>query len=86
MMMESLLLPGCPGAVTTSDGLREPRLLPPGDTAPALSSASFFIANCGTFIAVVFVVIVCDVVANVGNEIVVTYSLNGVASFIVRVG
>ena len=84
-MMESLLLPGCPGAVTTSDGLREPRLLPPGDTAAALSSASFFIANCGTFIAVV-VVIVCDVVANVGNEIVVTYSLNGVASFIVTVG
>ena len=83
MMMESLLLPGCPGAVTTSDGLREPRLLPPGDTAAALSSASFFIANCGTFIAVV---IVCDVVANVGNEIVVTYSLNGVASFIVTVG
>ena len=83
MMMESLLLPGCPGAVTTSDGLREPRLLPPGDTAAALSSASFFIANCGTFIAVVFV---CDVVANVGNEIVVTYSLNGVASFIVTVG
>ena len=83
-MMESLLLPGCPGAVTTSDGLREPRLLPPGDTAAALSSASFFIANCGTFIAVV--VIVCDVVANVGNEIVVTYSLNGVASFIVTVG
>ena len=77
MMMESLLLPGCPGAaVTTSDGLREPRLLPAGEgaaaPAPASSSANFFSANCGIF------VVVC--------EIVVTYPLNAVASFIVRVG
>ena len=73
-MMESLLLPGCPGAVvTTSDGLREPRRLPAGDAAAAtaaLSSANFFSANCG------ILVVVC--------EIVVTYPLNAVASFIVR--
>ena len=77
MMMESLLLPGCPGAaVTTSDGLREPRLLPAGEAAAtpaaASSSANFFSANCG------ILVVVC--------EIVVTYPLNAVASFIVRVG
>ena len=48
MMMESLLLPGCPGAaVTTSDGLREPRLLPAGDDdeAAAATSSNFLIAN-----------------------------------------
>ena len=45
MMMESLLLPGCPGAaVTTSDGLREPRLLPPGD-APNANFSSFSSAS-----------------------------------------
>ena len=56
MMMLSLLLPGCPGAaVTTSDGLREPRLLPAGDDdeAAAATSSNFFIASCGIFIVVV---------------------------------
>ena len=56
MMMESLLLPGCPGAaVTTSDGLRDPRLLPAGDDdeAAAATSSSFLIASWGIFIMVV---------------------------------
>ena len=56
MMMESLLLPGCAGDDTSSDGLREPRLLPAGDEAPAPSSSSFLIANCGIFCSVVVVV------------------------------
>ena len=50
MMMESLLLPGA-GDDTSSDGRREPRLLPAGDVAP--SSRSFLIANCGIFCSVV---------------------------------
>ena len=57
MMMESLLLPGCAGDDTSSDGLREPRLLPAGDEAPAPSSSSFLIANCGIFCSVVVVVV-----------------------------
>ena len=74
-MMESLLLPGCPGAaVTTSDGLRDPRLLPPGEgPASSASFCNFSRASCGIFIGVVVV-----------WEIVVTYALD-VASFIVKV-
>ena len=73
-MMESLLLPGCPGAaVTTSDGLRDPRLLPPGDgPASSASFCNFSRASCGIFMGVVV------------WEIVVTYALD-VASLIVRV-
>ena len=73
MMMESLLLPGCPGAaVTTSDGLRDPRLLPPGDgPASSASFCNFSRASCGILGVVVVV-----------WEIVVTYALD-VASLIV---